>query len=91
MTITNEDLERLHKESTNNEEKVRASTQCGCFYCLTIFSPSCVTDVYRGRKGVSESTVLCPYCDVDSVIPDGDGTEITRDLLIQMKKKWFES
>lgn len=36
-------LYRAHSESFKNEDYVKKSTKCGCFYCEKIFEPGEVT------------------------------------------------
>ena len=41
-----------HNHSSDHREEVLASAQCGCFYCLRIFSPNKITDWYNDASGV---------------------------------------
>jgi hypothetical protein len=36
-----------------------------------------------------ETTLLCPFCGIDSVIGTASGYPITREFLAQMREHWF--
>lgn len=60
-------------------------SSCGCFYCLTIFSPSEIVEWIQDEK----ETAVCPYCGIDSVIGESAGYPITKEFLEKMQKYWF--
>lgn len=74
-----------HKYSSNHKEQLAKDTKCGCFYCLTIFSPKEISDWVEDISG----TAICPYCDIDSIIGESSGYPITKEFLEEMKKYWF--
>lgn len=81
------DLEGAHNHCTNNEEELSRSVLCGCFYCLVTYPATQVTefvDEIPGRR-----TALCPKYDIDSVIGDASGVELTTEFLRKMKNYWF--
>ncbi|OWV25918.1 hypothetical protein B7988_07625 [Fibrobacter sp. UWB1] len=49
--------------------------------------------VERGsiKLAIRRQTALCPYCAVDSVIPDASGWPLDADFLKKMKLWWFET
>ena len=59
------------------------SAQCGCFYCCRIFPASEIKEWVS-----SASRPLCPYCGIDSVLPDSL-VELTDELLRDMYEFWF--
>lgn len=68
-----------------------SSQKAGCFYCLEVFHPS-ILEEWIDNDGEDEGlTALCPQCGIDSVIGDGDGTEINKPLLNSMRKYWFRN
>jgi hypothetical protein len=77
------DLVEAHSYSDRNIEQVRKSPTSGCFHCLKIFSSSEVTE------WLADGTVLCPYCNIDSVLGSLSGYPITKDFLVEMNKRWF--
>jgi hypothetical protein len=90
-----EDIIAAHQNSSNHRESVLASDVCGCFYCLSIFSPSEIEDWVDAREdetNISETgqTVLCPRCGIDSVLGSASGYPITREFLQKMKDYWFQ-
>ena len=78
-----------HKACFKNWRILKKSKTCGCFYCLRVYAASEVGDwcVERDRR----RTALCPYCAVDSVIPDASGWPLDADFLKKMKCWWFET
>ena len=85
-----------HKHSAQHRSEVLSSQTCGCFYCLSVFSPSEIKDWVDWPEGTPEdqqlevgSTALCPKCGIDSVIGDQSGYPIDPDFLKSMQKHWF--
>jgi len=74
-----------HRFSSNNRENILKDNICGCFYCLSIFSPS---EIKEWIDRLSD-TALCPYCGIDSVIGESSGYPITKEFLKQMEQYWF--
>lgn len=74
-----------HDYCTNNRKYLRNDSVCGCFYCLSIFSPTEITD----WLDESDGTVLCPRCGIDAVIGESSGYPITKGFLEEMQKYWF--
>ncbi|MBE6683509.1 MAG: cytoplasmic protein [Ruminococcaceae bacterium] len=73
-----------HEFCTNNKKMLKNDTICGCFYCLEIFKPNEITQWID-----SDSTALCPYCNIDAVIGNSSGYPITKEFLKEMKRHWF--
>ena len=76
-----------HVGCSENEDIIKNSTTCGCFYCKSIFRAEEVTD--WTDDFLDKLTALCPVCGIDSVIGDASGFAITKDLLEKMEKYWF--
>lgn len=81
-----DDILRAHKYSSNHRSSIIEDKQCGCFYCLEIFSP---TEIFSWIDDAEDDTALCPYCGIDSVIGQGSGFPITVNFLKEMKSYWF--
>jgi hypothetical protein len=79
-----EDINSAHAHCTHNNQEIKYSKVCGCFFCLEIY-PS--TEVISWID--NNLTALCPRCSIDSVIGDASGYEISKILLSEMKKHWF--
>ena len=73
----------LHARSFNNRGALTDSTKCGCFYCLRVFSPSEI------GEWVNEETAVCPYCGVDTIMPESEDYELDDSLLLAMKEYWL--
>lgn len=52
-----------HKFSSKHREQILQSKLCGCFFCLSIFTPNSIAHWIDGDK-----TALCPKCNIDAVI-----------------------
>lgn len=83
----NYDLERLHKLSFENEPAISSSEKCGCFYCGRIFDK---VQILEWIDDQNACTALCPYCGIDSLLPDSK-VHLTDDLLLQMRLRWFDN
>ena len=73
----------LRARSMNNRGALLDSRQCGCFFCLKMYKPDQIT------RWLHEETALCPYCNVDAVIPESTDYELDDSLLLAMKEYWF--
>ena len=82
--IPNRDHILAHKHSIRHRTELEKSTLCGCFYCLSIFPPSEITEWIDDGQ-----TAICPKCPVDSVIGSASGYPITTDVLKRMHDHWF--
>ncbi|MDR0654418.1 MAG: hypothetical protein LBG12_14085, partial [Synergistaceae bacterium] len=58
---------------------------CGCFHCLSIFSPREIKEWVKDKAG----TAICPHCGIDSIIGAYSGYPITKESLAKMKAYWF--
>ena len=77
-------LEEAHRYSIYHRAELEKDEKCGCFFCLTIFSPKEI------KKWVDEGdTAICPYCGIDSIIGESSGFPITKEFLEKMQKRWF--
>ena len=86
MDEQNLNLDEVAKHSLRNKAELMKSNKCGCYYCLTIFSP---TELGEDDWIPGENTALCPHCMVDAVIGDASGYAITKELLEKLKKRSF--
>lgn len=80
-------LEDIYKHSKSNKKEISKSDTCGCFYCREIFAPS---EIKNWIKDKEIETAQCPYCWVDSVIGNGGGFQITKNLLEKLNQKYFK-
>lgn len=83
--MTRQELEKIHRHSSNHRAEIEASRQCGCLCCRAIFPASEVVDYIDGGH-----TALCPKCDTDAVIGDASGYAIKTELLCEMYKEYFD-
>ena len=74
-----------HKKSSYHREEVFNSSICGCFYCLSSFSPTDIEELTD-----EEQTAFCPKCGIDSVIGDLSGYPVEDPIFLQeMRMHWF--
>lgn len=76
-------LEAIWHFCSNHEDLVKSSEQCGCFYCQKLFLP---TEIKLWVN--DESTAACPYCGIDSVLPETPLYDLNADLLQKMHRYW---
>lgn len=68
-----EKLEYL-KFSVLNRKAILNSSECVCIYCFKKMKPEEIIDFCIGidpdTKEDREETGICPYCDIDTIIPN---------------------
>ena len=82
--MKNIDLVHTHELCKNNRQKLEAAQVCGCFYCLRIFDPKEIV-----WEDDLDQTAMCPYCGIDSVLPESATLPITKPFLKKMHEFWF--
>lgn len=59
---------------TLNKNALKESSECACIYCFKKFNPSEITewcdDFDRTLKKCVNETALCPYCGIDTIVPN---------------------
>jgi hypothetical protein len=76
-----------HNFSTNHKSELLKDSVCGCFYCMSIYSPNEIRNWLKDSRGTG--TALCPRCGIDSVIGESSGYPITTEFLQRMHNYWF--
>ncbi len=76
-----------HQYSTSNKQSVLSSHKCGCFFCKKIFDSNLISEHYINDK--NGETVICPFCGVDSILPDNK-VNLSTELLEDIYKVWFD-
>lgn len=72
--------EIVHKAvhlSMKNRKEVKASNQCGCYYCFSVF-PSVNVKEWTDNN----QTALCPKCSVDSILPEITNVNVLKKFII---------
>lgn len=85
-----EELSGVHAKSFLNKKDIAKADKCGCFYCERMFKPSEITEWTDTNREENNATALCPYCKIDSVIPEVDGIKINSLLLARMHVAYFK-
>ncbi len=77
-----------HEGSIYHRHILLESDQCGCFFCLAIFSPG---EIVKWVDEVDDvgTTAICPKCGIDAVIGSASGYPVTREFLCEMQRYWF--
>ena len=81
-----EEAQTVHNAATHNRDRIVRSKKCGCYYCEHIFPAAKVTPDHFYK----DSTACCPICEMDTVIGDASGLDITPELLRRMHIYWFD-
>jgi len=77
-------LAEAHRYCRNHGTKIMQEV-CGCFHCGSIFFGSYIKEWIR-----DETTALCPYCKIDSVLPESSGLPVNdKEFLGAMFDQWF--
>ncbi|HUJ08955.1 MAG TPA: cytoplasmic protein [Verrucomicrobiae bacterium] len=79
------ELLALNQAARLHRALLTASAICGCFRCLSLFGHCEI------RKWIQhDNTALCPRCGENAVIGDASRPGLTRKILEEMHKRWFE-
>lgn len=68
-----------------NEERLKQSKVCGCYYCAKVFDVSEITEWVDD----SPRTAICPYCGIDSVIDSEVVTPLTPETMAYISEFMF--
>ena len=85
----NYNFKQIHANCRGHETAVQESFICGCFYCLSTFYPTEITDWTSYTHDGCERTAACPKCGIDAVLPTSKHYEINDELLEAMNKFFF--
>lgn len=77
-------LESEHANSLNNYGAILRSVAVGCFHCLRVMRPSDVREWLQDKSG---RTAACPFCGIDSLIPNMELK--TAGLLLELQREYF--
>ena len=80
-----EDYVVICDDLLNDKKLLLESDVCGCFHCLSIFNPNQISEWVPYTEGIA----ICPYCGIDSIVGDSQGTLITKDYLKELRHRWF--
>ena len=86
VSYSKEELNQAHKLSYANKTRLAAARECGCFYCLKVFTPDKIIDWSLDDP---DDTAICPYCGIDAVLGDNEGFSLTEAFLKAMYREWF--
>ena len=82
-------LKAAYDHSIHNQEEIRKSDMCGCFFCKKTFKPVAIAE-WTDIETTKGETALCPHCAHDSVIGSDSGFPVSdEDFLTAMSEHWF--
>ena len=88
--VDSEYLKKAHKASGYNRYLVEISKECACYYCLRTFPPEKIDKWVDTREIDGKGqTAICPFCGIDSVLPDAACFSISPEFLAAMHEYWF--
>ncbi len=73
-------VNKAPKLAINNRDKINEHTMCGCYFCLRVFRGNEIKEWCDKNQ-----TVLCPNCNIDSVVPN----ETNMEFLVSAHERWF--
>jgi len=79
------DIRIAPKLAIHNKEKLQKVSECACYYCYKVFSPSEIKE----WVDVADDTALCPYCGIDAVLPIYEEGEKDLEFLTKIHEYWF--
>ena len=93
-----DELLAAHRHATKNRAEIEASTWCGCFSCLQVFTPDEIvawdgldmSNFNNPDAATDGETALCPRCGSDSVLGDKSGHAISPQFLGRMHEAWCQ-
>lgn len=68
-----------------NKSIIDLSIIVGCFHCMKIFDKSEIKNYTDNGQ-----TIICPLCQVDSVVGNACGIEVSEQLLKQANDFWYK-
>lgn len=84
-------LINARKNSSGNWSELCRSTICGCYHCGHIFLVNEIYDwIGLDGRNADRATAICPFCGVDSVIPESSEYPLQKDFLEVMKDHWYK-
>ncbi|MGM0431643.1 MAG: hypothetical protein ACQEQU_02900 [Spirochaetota bacterium] len=90
--FSQEYLENAHKHTFANEEEIRSSSVCTCFYCGYQFGLRDIEEIdWWEEAGIDVRTLSCPICGIDAVLGDASSFPITDpDFIKACTEYWFD-
>lgn len=65
--------------------------ECGCYYCLSIFSPKEITEWCDTNASGIGLTAICPRCGVDAVIGARASDHVDPNYLQELRREGFDT
>ena len=83
------DLQEINSndfDTIGHESIVKQGTNCGCISCKKVFL---VSEIKHWMKETysDERTAWCPYCNIDTIVPELKGMTLTKKVLQEIARK----
>jgi NAD-dependent SIR2 family protein deacetylase len=66
------------------KNRLSLTGKCACYHCLKVFESQEIS-VWTDKG----ETALCPYCQVDAVIPESPTYNLSKETLTKLNEYWF--
>ena len=88
MSTDKDIYQKIHSYCFENEAILNQYHDCGCLYCGKKMASSDIEEWIEDKNG---KTALCPFCNVDSVVPlkIDNVYELTNTMIEEMYKRYF--
>lgn len=87
--ISDRKYKPYHNESLQNRTKLINADKCVCFYCGKRYN---VSEIKEWIEDKMDDTAICPYCNIDSVIPVLiNEKEITDEIVQELYEYYFNA
>ncbi len=78
---------KLSKISFGNKALLMKSNKAACYHCLKIMDVIEIVSFIKEKSG--KETAVCPYCGIDSILPDQGKSLPTDEELKAYSKEMF--
>jgi hypothetical protein len=68
----------------HNKTTLEESPRCACYHCIKIFEPKEIKEWTDNND-----TAVCPFCNIDAVLPELVGFPFSEDLLHKIHDFWL--
>ena len=77
-------IKKASQYSINNMQALKNSELAACHYCKSVYKSIEIVRTIDGGK-----TVLCPKCEIDTVLGDNSPFDFDRATLDRLHNYWF--
>lgn len=78
------DIRMAPRIAMRNKSALAFVSECACYHCLKVYCP---TEIKEWTD--ENNTAICPYCNVDAVLPVNTSDDKNIEVLSKIHKYWF--